>query len=228
VSLRSEWRDRIREDPDLSSAAKLVGWTLTAHMDEDGGSCFPGLRLLERETNYTRTTIVEATRELERRAGLLVDRGGGRTHPNHYRVTVESVDRYRSTQSTANGLVSGPEYVREDDKGGRHTGAGPGTDESSPGPAENNGNKPVMDGYVEESLRALVASLTDADARTLDVFARDFAWLGADAIWYALDEVEKRRESGSAGEPIESEAGYARGILNNVEAGRSFPRAWRD
>jgi hypothetical protein len=81
---------------------------------------------------------------------------------------------------------------------------------------------------VAEALGALVDALEDADARTYDVFARDFAWLGAEPFWYALDEVVKRQDPGYHGTPItETAAGYARGVLQSVAAGQSFPPEWR-
>jgi hypothetical protein len=66
--------------------ARYIGLVLSTHMDRDGGSCFPSLTRLQRETRLGRTTVCAGLRELEL-AGLLERARGGRGRPTRYRAT---------------------------------------------------------------------------------------------------------------------------------------------
>jgi hypothetical protein len=79
-----EWRQLVLAS-ELGWTARLVALTLSTHMDRNGGSCFPSLTTLERETRLSRRGICYALDELEQ-AGLL-DRKRARGKPTRYRAT---------------------------------------------------------------------------------------------------------------------------------------------
>jgi len=76
-----------------------------------------------------------------------------------------------------------------------------------------------IDPDVADALHHLVELLPDSDAKTLGVFLRDFGWLDADEIHYAINQIEKRTRRGELHQP----AGYARRILENIDNGYSGP-----
>jgi Helix-turn-helix domain len=78
-----EWRRTIVES-DLGSSVRLVALVLSLHMDRNGGSCFPSLTTLERETGLARKTVWTSIDTLEH-AGLIArERHRGRV--SHYRA----------------------------------------------------------------------------------------------------------------------------------------------
>lgn len=81
------WRSAI-VDSELPATVRHVALTLSLHMNERGGSAFPAIRTLGRETGRGTSTVTAALRTLEAAGWLLVERGGGRGHPNRYTATV--------------------------------------------------------------------------------------------------------------------------------------------
>ncbi len=59
----------------LSKAALLTLWVLTIRTFKGKDVCFPSLRTMESETRYSKNSIIEAIRELERYEYLRVERG---------------------------------------------------------------------------------------------------------------------------------------------------------
>ncbi len=80
------WRNEIRDAEQLPPSAKLVAFVLSTHMDRNGGSCFPSLTLLARETGIHRATVCRALAKLERE-GVLQRLRGGRGRPTRYVAT---------------------------------------------------------------------------------------------------------------------------------------------
>jgi DNA-binding MarR family transcriptional regulator len=128
-------------------------------MNSDGGSCFPGLNLLIRETRLARATIVAAIRELEEGGLLEVARRPGRV--NRYRATSsagELVDQFSSRTAPVqpvNGTSSAsePEDAQEDvhkpTSGGAQERARPGEHVRADGRTnENSGAQQLVAGYV--------------------------------------------------------------------------------
>jgi predicted ArsR family transcriptional regulator len=79
------WRSAIIAST-VGSSARLVALVLSTHMDRDGGSCFPSLTTLARETGLSRRTVCNALDELEH-AGLVERARTGRGRPTRYRAT---------------------------------------------------------------------------------------------------------------------------------------------
>lgn len=61
-------------DPRLTTADRHVGLTLSIHMDLDGGSCYPSIRLLAQECRRNAHTITAAIGHLEQLGYLEVER----------------------------------------------------------------------------------------------------------------------------------------------------------
>lgn len=74
-SRRLQWKLAVR-DSDLSSTDRLVAYTLALRMNPHGGSCFPSLELLARETGLHRSTVHASIQRLEQAHFLTV------RHPN--------------------------------------------------------------------------------------------------------------------------------------------------
>jgi hypothetical protein len=111
-SRRWRWRLAIRDDGRLSWRAKLVACcSLVAHMNEDGGSCFPKIETVARECAVGRDTVLKALKELETREYLRVKHGGGRRKRNEYSVRFPK----QSASATRKQSTSASETVAEVD-----------------------------------------------------------------------------------------------------------------
>jgi hypothetical protein len=64
------WRNALR-DSDLSPTCRHVALTLATRMKIDDCWCWPGLKLIARDTGYSKSTVVEALRVLEERGYLI-------------------------------------------------------------------------------------------------------------------------------------------------------------
>jgi DNA-binding MarR family transcriptional regulator len=80
-----EWRTKVLES-ELGWTARLVALVLSTHMDRGGGSCFPSLTTLTRESGLSRRAVCYALDKIEQ-AGLVERVRGGRGRPTHYRAT---------------------------------------------------------------------------------------------------------------------------------------------
>src|ERR1700694_2761904 len=114
------WRSAIAES-DLGSTTKLVAFALSLHMNERGGSCFPSIQTLARETSLGVSTVREHIGKLESADWLLRKIGGGRKS-NRYTASVPTPPapggvRHRFPAGTppAPGDESVIEAVMEDD-----------------------------------------------------------------------------------------------------------------
>jgi hypothetical protein len=107
-----EWR-RLILASELRPSARLIAFALSTHMDSDGGSCFPSLTRLQRETGLSRSGVILALAELER-ASLIERVRGGRGRPTRYRATspLTGLPVVHSVDPTS--ALSGPEDVQED------------------------------------------------------------------------------------------------------------------
>jgi DNA-binding transcriptional MocR family regulator len=106
------WRRTILKAEGLSSSARLVALVLMDHMNGDGGSCFPSLTTLSRESGRARSTVCIALDELER--GGYISRRRGRGIPTRYLATspTTGLPLVRSPDSTS--PIVEPEGVQED------------------------------------------------------------------------------------------------------------------
>jgi hypothetical protein len=107
-----EWRKLIVRS-ELGASAKLVALVLSTHMDADGGSCFPSLATLSRETSRARSTVCQALDDLDH-AGLIERVRGGPGRSTRYRATssITGLPLVRSPDSASS--VTEPEDVHED------------------------------------------------------------------------------------------------------------------
>lgn len=82
------WRSAISsENSRLEPTSRLVALSLSLHMNERGGSCFPSIRRLARETALHNETVQIHLDKLEKAGWLKVARGNAK-QPNHYTATV--------------------------------------------------------------------------------------------------------------------------------------------
>jgi hypothetical protein len=76
-----QWRGLV-VGSDVGKSARLVAFVLPTHMDRNGGSCFPSLTTISRESGLARSTVCIALTELA--SAKLVERvpgGSGTTDP---------------------------------------------------------------------------------------------------------------------------------------------------
>jgi DNA-binding transcriptional MocR family regulator len=106
------WRDAIRES-DLRSSARLVALVLSTHMDRNGGSCFPSLSTIARETALGRSTVKRALDALQE-AGFIERVSGGPTTPNRYRAGRPGVNLPLGSLERRGRPTVGHEDVQED------------------------------------------------------------------------------------------------------------------
>lgn len=100
------WRSAIC-DSDLSPTQRHVALTLSLHMNERGGSCFPTHDQLKDETGLGRSTVITALKALEDAGWLNRQPGGGRRKGGNGQAT-----EYAATVP----LLDGSETVQETDK----------------------------------------------------------------------------------------------------------------
>jgi DNA-binding transcriptional MocR family regulator len=101
------WRGEVATS-DLPSTTRLVALTLSLHMNELGGSAFPGVRLLARETGLDRKTVMRHLHELEKRGYLTVlRRGDAPGRASQYEATLPG-DRSHNSTGTEGGPVGEP------------------------------------------------------------------------------------------------------------------------
>lgn len=140
-SFLMRWRNAIRGS-DLKSWARLVALTLSTRMNTQGGSCYPSVTTIARDTGLGRSTVLRALAVLEKEKFLeVVVRGGSergeKREVNHYEaripatgvttVPVSERDWYQQSkrlvsEKSATGVTAGPkdvdlEDVHEDDSG---------------------------------------------------------------------------------------------------------------
>lgn len=87
------WRSAI-VDSDLPSTTKLAALCLSLHMNERGGSCFPSLETLAKESSLGVSSIKRSLKLLDERGWLLrkpggrADKPGGRGRTTAYTATI--------------------------------------------------------------------------------------------------------------------------------------------
>jgi hypothetical protein len=106
-----EWRALILAS-ELAPSAKLTALALSTHMDRSGGSCFPSLTTIARETGLARRTVCYALDGLQR-AGLLERVRSGRGKPTRYRATSAHAALPLVQQVHLTSALSAPEDVHE-------------------------------------------------------------------------------------------------------------------
>jgi DNA-binding transcriptional MocR family regulator len=213
-SFRLRWTLAVRDDFRLRPVAKLVAWTLSSHMDANGGSCFPGIPRLAIETGLCENTVRAAVRELEERQYVAVNRGGGRrrggsARTNEYQALLPanpSRDAVHAPHDVrSNPSRSEPELVTELVS---PVSCG---DDVSPPPRR-------LDPDAEEALLDLLSEIDDRDANSERTLRRHFSELSADDFYYAAEVLAKRRNGTRlVDEPIESEARFVFAVLSNLE-----------
>ena len=80
---------------ELGPSARLVAFVLSTHMDRNGGSCFPSITTIQRETGYGARPFAARSTELER-AGLDRAAPGRRDRPTRYAALVVAHRDYGS------------------------------------------------------------------------------------------------------------------------------------
>lgn len=109
------WRSTIC-DSGLPPTTRLVLLTLSLHMNERGGSCFPGTRLLADETGLARKTVMEHLRIAADAGYLAVEKQGtGPGNPSRYSTAWPST-------GNPDGPVDEPVTLTDDDRTGNPDG----------------------------------------------------------------------------------------------------------
>jgi hypothetical protein len=86
------WREAIWHSVELDATAKVVGYTLSMHMN-GGGSAFPSLKTIARESGLSPKNlapVVRGVRQLEATGFLWVEKSAGRK-VHHYLGTIPTV-----------------------------------------------------------------------------------------------------------------------------------------
>lgn len=105
------WRSAIAQ-AELPMASKAVAYALSLHMNESGGSAFPSLETLRRESGAgQKRTVIDAVRLLEAEGYLQRTIGGGRGHATVYEAlvpeTVQSAHRFSGQGQPSDEPVTG-------------------------------------------------------------------------------------------------------------------------
>jgi hypothetical protein len=88
VSPLFEWRRRICES-DLKAVTRHVALVLSMHMNDKGGSCWPSISTVARETGLSERCVRASIGELcDKSTWLKVSMGGGRGNPNRYTAVI--------------------------------------------------------------------------------------------------------------------------------------------
>ena len=98
---------------DLRWNARFVALVLSTHMDRNGGSCFPSITTIQRESGLGRSTVCRALDELER-TGFVKRLRGGRGRPTHYIATSATAGLALVPQRDSTSATAGHEDVQED------------------------------------------------------------------------------------------------------------------
>lgn len=105
------WRSAIAAS-DLEPTTRLVAFALSLHMNERGGSAFPGAALLSSDTGLAESTVREHRKRLEELGWLeLTERGGRqgeRRRANAYRATIPDVPLREPAGSDPSGSTTPP------------------------------------------------------------------------------------------------------------------------
>jgi hypothetical protein len=76
----------VLENSTAVGVERLVLIALANHADVGGGSCYPSLDRIAHEARASRRHVIRAIQGLEEQGHIVVVRGGGRGHSNHYRL----------------------------------------------------------------------------------------------------------------------------------------------
>lgn len=87
------WRSAIASgESELEPSSRLVALVLSLHMNERGGSCFPSINTISKESGLDRKTVIRHLAALEERGWLEVRHGGSprgaRKESNRYSAVV--------------------------------------------------------------------------------------------------------------------------------------------
>jgi hypothetical protein len=104
------WRSAIVAS-DLPPTTRLVLLTLSLHMDAGGGSCWPSVELLARETGANRATVIRHLAAAERLGWLAAERSRGRTS-NHYSAAMPKPEQSHSATDQPSHLATVAESDR--------------------------------------------------------------------------------------------------------------------
>lgn len=113
------WRSEI-VDGDLPSTTRLVALTLSLHMNERGGSCFPSHATLARETALNVDTVRDHLRRLVETGWLTkdVERSSARYGTRVYYTATVPQDVNNAVETSGRGGVDDPTPGRAVDPGG--------------------------------------------------------------------------------------------------------------
>lgn len=120
------WRGMIAKSK-LPPSAKLVAFTLSLHMNEAGGSCFPSVETLAAETSMARRTVFYAIKQLRVEGWLICHRrfsevGQQRTNVYEAVIPMGVQEMQGGVQEMhQGGATVAPKDVIEDVKGNRKT-----------------------------------------------------------------------------------------------------------
>ena len=78
--LKFEWLDLVMSESGPRSTCRLVLFVLAHHMNNDGSSCYPGVRLIQQETGFaSRQAVIKALQDAVDEGWIeKVPRSGGR------------------------------------------------------------------------------------------------------------------------------------------------------
>lgn len=87
AGLLYRWRMAVQRS-DLHATSRNVAWTLSTHMNREGGSCWPSINRVARESGLSRRTVQRHVVLLEVEGWLRVERSkGGQNATHRYQAT---------------------------------------------------------------------------------------------------------------------------------------------
>jgi DNA-binding transcriptional MocR family regulator len=158
------WRREVIAS-DLSKNARGVAHALEARMKN--GSCFPGLRRIERDTRLSRHSVIEAIEELESGGWIVVDRRSGRR--NTYRAMFPTGAVATPVQQLHRGGAEGAPELRNELQNGSRT-----EEALEPQPSRDtsrttrNGSEPVDEIEDESAAASFAVSFTAEEEAEMD------------------------------------------------------------
>ena len=116
-SLKTRWQNAIADSKELHSNSRLVLWTLSRFMNQNGGSCFPSINQMMASSGLSNTTVIKHLRIADE-AGWITrtPKKTGRDNKSYsYQATLVASETISSAQDQACEAISpasAPEQVK--------------------------------------------------------------------------------------------------------------------
>ncbi len=107
--LKYRWVDAFLSEEGPRAIVRLVLLILADHMGNDGGQCYPGVRLIQRKANLTRPTVIHALSEARDEWTTVEPHTGGRKGGIYHQYHPRFPDWWQSESGKAANPLTGDE-----------------------------------------------------------------------------------------------------------------------